>query len=384
MRATGVENYGFLGKETPCKCSAGAKVSAMAQFTIHRNPQPVADDKRAEIVANPVFGTTFTDHMALMDFTEGTGWHDPRIQAYAPLTLEPAASALHYGQEIFEGLKAYKHTDGSIWLFRPEKNAARFANSARRLLMDPIPVEVFLAAVRELVELDQAWVPDPAGEQSLYLRPFMFANESYLGVREAHRYLFAVIASPAGAYYPAPVRLWVTSKYKRAAGTGKAKCGGNYAASLLAAKEASALGCGQVLYTDAAENRWIEECGTMNFMVITADGQLLTPAQGNILDGVTRDSLLKLAPEHDLEPVERPISTDELFEGLDSGQIVEAFACGTAAIITPIVGFTTSDRGDDTVGDGNPGEKTKQLREHLMGIQYGHTEDTHGWMQRVV
>lgn len=355
----------------------------MAQFPVQANESPTPDAEREAALANPGFGKFYTDHISLMNYTEDTGWHDPRIVPMGSFELHPAAAVLHYGQEIFEGLKAYRHDDDSVWLFRPDRNAARFAASARRLMMAPLPEEVFLASIKELVALEEKWVPKPEGEQSLYIRPFQFADEPYLGVREAHRYLYSVITTPVGAYYPAPVRLWVTSKYKRAAGTGLAKCGGNYAASLLAAKEAETLGCGQVLYTDSAESKWIEECGTMNFMVVTADDELLTPNLGNILAGVTRESLLAIAPDHGLTPVERPISVDELFEGLDSGHITEVLACGTAAVITPIVGFTSEKRGDETVGDGNPGPKTQALRQHLMGIQYGHEEDKHGWMQRV-
>lgn len=356
----------------------------MAQFAVHRTDNPTPDDQRDAALHNPVFGKFYTDHMALMDFVEGAGWHDPRIVGTTAFAMHPAAAVLHYGQEIFEGLKAYRHDDDSVWLFRPDRNAARFSNSARRLLMAPLPEEAFLASVRELVALDHQWVPAPDGEQSLYIRPFMFASEAYLGVREAHAYTYAVITSPVGAYYPAPVRLWVTSKYKRAAGTGQAKCGGNYAASLLAAKEAEALGCGQVLYTDSAESKWIEECGTMNFMMVTADGELVTPSLGNnVLPGVTRESLLAIAPEHGLTPVERQVSVDELFQGLDSGHVTEVFACGTAAVITPIVGFTSDERGDETIGEGNPGPKTRELRSHLLGIQYGHEQDRHGWMERV-
>ena len=251
--------------------------------------------------------------------------------------------------------------------------------------MAPLPQELFLAALDELVALEQAWVPLPDGERSMYLRPFEIANEPYLGVREAKNYRYGLIASPVGAYYPAPVKLWVTPNYPRAApgGTGTAKCGGNYAASLAAANEAAAHGCGQVLYLDGAEHRWLEECGTMNFMMITAGGQLVTPALGSILDGITRDSLLTLAGEHGLEAVERPISIDELRDGIASGQVTETFACGTAAVITPITGFDSPEHGAQVVGDGEPGEKTGRLRAHLLDIQYGRAEDRHGWMHRV-
>lgn len=250
----------------------------MGSFELHRNESPVSDAERQAVVAKPVFGTVFTDHMAVINYTTGEGWHDPRLVATTNFKMHPAAAVLHYGQEIFEGLKAYRHADDSIWLFRPEKNAQRLVSSAKRLEMAVLPEEFFLASVMELVALERAWVPEQTGEQSLYLRPFMVADEPYLGVREAQQYLYAVIATPAGAYYPDPVRLWVTPKYNRSAkgGTGAAKCGGNYAASLLAANEAAEFGCGQVLYTDSAEHRWLEECGTMNFMMVTAENELLT------------------------------------------------------------------------------------------------------------
>lgn len=362
-----------------------ATLSGMSLFELHRTDHPTPDAERASVVANPVFGRFFTDHMAIADYTHGRGWHDARIAATDRWQLHPAAAVLHYGQEIFEGLKAYRHADGSVWLFRPEMNARRFVHSADRLEMAPLPVELFLASLDELVALEQAWVPQPDGEQSLYLRPFEIANEPYLGVREATQYIYGLLASPAGAYYPAPVKLWVTPNYTRAApgGTGTAKCGGNYAASLAAAKEAADNGCGQVLYLDGAEHRWLEECGTMNFMMVTADGQLVTPALGSILEGVTRDSLLTLAADHGLTAVQRPIAFDELRAGLASGQITEAFACGTAAVITPIVGFNSPEHGEQSVADGEPGPRTRGLREHLLDIQYGRAEDRLGWMHRV-
>ena len=358
----------------------------MGQFQLNRSQQPTTDAERDAALADPGFGRFYTDHMAVMDYTVQAGWHDPRLVPMTDFQLHPAAAVLHYGQEIFEGMKAYRHDDGSVWMFRPEKNAARFANSARRLEMAELPAEYFLNSVTELVQLEHQWVPGSANEQSLYIRPYMIANEPYLGVRESHSYIYAVIATPAGAYYAEPVRLWVTPNYVRAApgGTGAAKCGGNYAASLAAANEAARRGCGQVLYLDGAEHKWLEECGTMNFMMITADDELLTPALGTILDGVTRDSILTLADHHGLTPVERQISIDELNDGLASGQIAETFACGTAAVITPITGFNSPEKGEVTVGNGEPGEKTQQLRAHLLDIQYGRAEDPHGWMRRIV
>lgn len=300
-------------------------------------------------------------------------------------SLHPAAAVLHYGQEIFEGLKAYRHADNSIWLFRPDRNAARFVASAERMGMAPLPEELFLESVTNLVQLEQAWVPAGENEQSLYIRPFMVASEPYLGVREAKTYRFAVIATPAGPYYSEPVKLWITPNYTRSApgGTGTAKCGGNYAASLVATEEAYANGCGQVLWTDGAEHKWVEECGTMNVMFVTADGELLTPSLGSILAGVTRESILALADQHGLVPVERPISIDEVFEGLDSGKIAEVFACGTAAVVTPITGFNSPQRGVQVVADGTPGPKTQEIRSHLVDIQFGRAADAFGWTRQV-
>ena len=359
----------------------------MAEFRLEtavRRPEA----ERNAILAAPGFGSNFSDHMVVIDWDRERGWHDHRITGYAPFTLDPASAVFHYAQEAFEGLKAYAHADGSLWRFRAEVNAARFQRSARRLALPELSTGDFLAGIDRLVEVDRDWVPRGA-EQSLYLRPFMFAHSAFLAVKPSATVTYAVIASPSGAYFGGsgvqPVKIWVSRDFSRAApgGTGFAKCGGNYAASLAAANEAAAHGCGQVLYLDGAEHRWLEECGTMNFMMITAGGQLVTPALGSILDGITRDSLLTLAGEHGLEAVERPISIDELRDGIASGQVTETFACGTAAVITPITGFDSPEHGAQVVGDGEPGEKTGRLRAHLLDIQYGRAEDRHGWMHRV-
>ncbi len=357
----------------------------MTEYVLHRSSSPATAEQRAEILANPVFGHYFVDHQVLAEH-DGHSWGNHRIEAMGTWQVHPAAAVYHYGQEIFEGLKAYRREDGSVWLFRPEANAARFARSAERLCMPPLPVEDFVSGVRQLVALEADWVPDAAGEQSLYIRPFMVASEPYLGVRPAKGYTFSVIASPVGAYYDQPVTLWLTPDYTRAApgGTGEAKCGGNYAASLAAANQAEANGCGQVLWTDGAERKYIEECGTMNFMFITSDGELVTPElNGSILPGITRDSLLKLAPLHGLTPVEARVSVEALFDGVQSGQIVEALACGTAAVVTPIVGFKAPGDIHHVVRDGRPGPITRELRKHLVEIQYGRAEDPFGWTQRV-
>lgn len=357
----------------------------MAEFSLTRTAHPTSDAARQAALADPGFGRYYVDHMVVVDYVEGDGWQDPRIVPMGEWALHPAAAVLHYGQEIFEGLKAYRRADDSIWLFRPERNAARFVNSAKRLGMAPLPEDLFVESVERIVNLEQAWVPASENEQSLYIRPFMIASEPYLGVREASNYRFSVICTPVGAYYSDPVKLWITPNYTRAApgGTGEAKCGGNYAASLVAAQEAHANGCGQVLWTDGAEHKWVEECGTMNIMFVTANNELVTPALGSILPGVTRDSILKLADQHGLTPVERPVAIQEVLDGVANGAISEVFACGTAAVVTPIVGFNSPDGGPQVIGDGTPGAKTNEIRQHLVDIQFGRAEDTFGWTRRV-
>jgi branched-chain amino acid aminotransferase len=296
---------------------------------------------------------------------------------------------LHYAQEIFEGLKAYRHPDGSIWTFRPEENAARMVRSSQRLALPVLPVEDFVASVDALVRTDQRWVPEQAGEKSLYLRPFMFASEAFLGVRPAIEVTFLVIASPVGAYFSGgvkPVSVWVTPDYTRAApgGTGAAKCGGNYAAGLSAQAEAIEHGCDQVVYLDAVERRYVDELGGMNVFFVLDDGSLVTPPlTGTILPGITRDSVIKLAGRAGRRVEERPVSIDEWREGAASGRIREAFACGTAAVITPI-GSVKSISDEFTVADGGSGEVTMALRKELVDIQRGRAEDTFGWVQRVL
>lgn len=336
----------------------------------------------ASIHADPGFGRYFTDHMAVATWTKDDGWGDRRIVPTSAFTLHPSASVLHYGQEVFEGLKAYRHPDGSVWLFRPDMNAARFGRSATRMAMPQLPVDDFLDSVHGVVNLDQAWVPDGAERHSLYIRPFMFASEHLIGVREAYEYQYAVLAMPAGPFYPDPLTLWVPPTFSRTApgGTGQAKCGGNYAAGMAGEAEAHEHGCDQVLWLDSATRCHVEEGGTMNFMMVTRAGELVTPKlTGSILDGVTRDSLLKLAPTHGLTPVERTIGIDELRQGIETGEVAETFACGTAAIISPIIGLKAPDW-EVTVADGTPGPKTTELREHLTGIQFGTDKDPFNWV----
>lgn len=359
-------------------------------FESRPNPNPVPEGKRNEILSNPGFGSVFTDHMAVATWTRTNGWQDDAVVPYGPFQLDPSAAVFHYGQEIFEGLKAYRHADGSVWTFRPEVNARRFANSARRLGLPELSERDFLTSIENLVTADQDWVPEGEGERSLYLRPFMFASEAFLGVRGAEKVTYAVIASPAGAYFASgvkPISIWITTEYSRAGagGTGAAKCGGNYASSLLAQQQAADHGCAQVLFADAEQHTYVEELGGMNVFMITAGGELITPAlTGSILEGVTRGALLELAGERGLTPVERRIPMAELLDGIADGTVTEVFACGTAAVITPIGAFVDADR-TITVGSGDTvGEHTAALRNRLLDIQYGRIDDTHGWMHRLV
>ncbi|MDT4916781.1 MAG: branched-chain amino acid aminotransferase [Pseudonocardiales bacterium] len=360
-------------------------------FTVARNPAPRAAEERAAILAAPGFGTYFTDHMVRIDFADGA-WGEGAVVPYGPLTLDPATSALHYGQEIFEGLKAYRQPDGAVATFRPDQNAARFARSAARLAMAELPEELFLESLRALVEVDQDWVPtDP--DESLYLRPLMIATDVGLGVNKpSSSYAYLLIASPAGSYFSGgikPVKVWLSTEYTRAApgGTGFAKCAGNYAAAFVAQAQATARGCDQVVWLDAAEHRWVEEMGGMNMYFVYGSGpsaRIVTPAlTGTLLPGVTRDSLLTLAADLGYSAEEGKISTDEWRDGTASGAITEVFACGTAAVITPI-GAVDSDNGGWTIGDGTPGPVSMQLREHLMAIQTGREPDAHNWMHRLV
>ncbi|WP_425573940.1 branched-chain amino acid aminotransferase [Nocardioides bigeumensis] len=361
-------------------------MSSTLQLSTTQNPNPVPDERLAEILANPGFGTHFSDHMLTLEWTPDQGWHAGRIEPYGPLTLDPATAVLHYAQEIFEGMKAYRHDDGSIWTFRPEANAERMVRSSGRLALPVLPVEDFVAAVDALVTQDARWVPDSTGEKSLYLRPFMFASEKFLGVRPAQHVTFMVIASPAGAYFKGglkPVTLWLTEEYTRAGrgGMGAAKTGGNYASSLVAQQEATEQGCDQVVFLDAAEGKYVEELGGMNMYFVHADGRIVTPATGTILEGITRSSIIELAGKlgHDVE--ERKLSIDEWRDGVGSGEITEVFACGTAAVVTP-VGALKWD-GGTTPDVTEAGPVTRQVRQALVDIQYGRADDTFGWMHRV-
>ncbi|MFD7549130.1 branched-chain amino acid aminotransferase [Streptomyces sp. NPDC059578] len=357
----------------------------MTTPTIELKPSshPLPEEQREAILRNPGFGRHFTDHMVTVKWSEGRGWHDAELVPYAPISLDPANMTLHYAQTIFEGLKAYRRPDGSVATFRPAANADRFRSSARRLAMPEVPDDLFIAACDALVTQDKAWVP-AHGEQSLYLRPFMFATEVGLGVRPANAYLFVVIASPAGPYFPGgvkPVSVWLSEDYVRAVkgGTGAAKTGGNYAASLVAQKEAAAEGCDQVVWLDAVEHRWVEEMGGMNLYFVYGD-RIVTPAlTGSLLPGITRDSLLTIARDLGYTAEEGRISTEDWERDAASGALTEVFACGTAAVITP-VGTVKSRRAEWTQGDGEPGEVTMRLRGALLALQSGAADDPYGWM----
>ncbi|WP_267382358.1 MULTISPECIES: branched-chain amino acid aminotransferase [unclassified Sphingomonas] len=356
-------------------------------FAVTPNAAPVAANARSERLVDPGFGRVFTDHMAVVRFSDEKGWHDARITARAPLTIDPASSVLHYAQEIFEGMKAYRLEDGGTALFRPTANARRFQDSARRLAMPELPEAIFMESIERLVAIDREWIPQSDGG-ALYLRPFMFASEVFLGVKPASEYLYMVIASSVGAYFKggAPaVSIWVSQDYSRAArgGTGAAKCGGNYAASLVAQAEAIRQGCDQVVFLDAVERRYVEELGGMNVFFVFDDGSLATPAlTGTILPGITRDSLLRLARDQGLTVREQPYAIDQWRADAASGRLVEAFACGTAAVVTPI-GRVASPEGSFTIGDGGPGATTMRLREALVAIQRGQAPDAHGWLHRL-
>ncbi|MGA7147079.1 MAG: branched-chain amino acid aminotransferase [Microbacterium sp.] len=354
---------------------------APLEFTVNRNLQARSAAQRDEILANPGFGTSFTDHMVDICWSAGGGWHRPRVQPYGPLSLDPAAAVLHYGQEIFEGIKAYRHADGSIHTFRPDQNGRRLQRSARRLALPELPVSYFIQSLRELVAVDGAWVPSGA-DQSLYLRPFMFAKEAFLGVRPAQKVGYYVIASPAGAYFKGgvePVSIWLSEDYARAGkgGTGAAKTGGNYAASLLPQSEAYEQDCDQVVFLDSDRN--VEELGGMNVVFVYKDGTIVTPQSPSILEGITRDSILQLAKDRGHTVEARPVSFDEWRGAVASGDIVEVFACGTAAVVTPI-GLL---KGKDFADEQPRGELALSLREELTDIQYGRREDKHGWLVRL-
>ena len=355
------------------------------QISTTLSEQQVDDTRLAEILADPGFGIHFTDHMFTVEWTPDRGWYDARITPYAPLTLDPATAVLHYAQETFEGMKAYRHADDSIWTFRPEENAARMVRSSHRLAFPELPVDDFVHAVDEMVRVEQRWVPEPSGEKSLYIRPFMLATEAFLGVRPSQHVTFMIICSPAGSYFKggiSPVSLWLTEEYTRAGrgGMGAAKTGGNYASSLVAQQEALAQGCDQVVFLDSQEGRYVEELGGMNRYYVFHDGHIVTPETGTILEGITRSSIIELAGKLGHQVEERRFSIDEWRDGVTSGRIREIFACGTAAVVTP-VGALKWEGGEVPAPPST--DLTMRIRQALVDIQSGRAEDTFGWMHQV-
>ena len=333
------------------------------------------------------FGDIITDHMFLMDYESGKGWFNPRIVLYGPFPIDPAAMAIHYGQEIFEGLKAYRGKDGGIYLFRPRENFKRFNRSAARVCMPEVDIEFAMTAMKKLIVLDKDWVPRTEGT-SLYIRPAMLATEPHLGVRPAKSYLFFIIIGPVGAYYKEglnPIKIYVEDQYIRAAvgGIGEAKTAGNYAASLLAAEEAKKKGFTQVLWLDAAERKYIEEVGTMNMVFVIQDEIITAPLTGSILPGITRDSALHLLKDWGMNVSERSLAIDDVIKAAKEGTLKEAFGTGTAAVISP-VGQITYKGEDHIVANGKMGELSQRLYNEIVGIQYGEKEDPYGWREKIL
>jgi branched-chain amino acid aminotransferase len=360
------------------------------QFVVKQSARRVEPEQRARMVADPGFGRIFSEHMVRIGWNREHGWHGAELSAYAPLQLDPAVTVLHYAQAVFEGLKAFRQADGSIAVFRPDAHAARFRRSAHRLALPELPESVFIEAIDRLLSIDGEWVPSEP-EQSMYLRPFMFGTEVGLGVRPSSNVTFLLIASPSGSYFPSgvkPVTVWLSEDFSRAApgGTGEAKTGGNYAGGLLAQAQAAEQGCDQVVWLDSQEHRWVEEMGGMNLCFVFGSGskaRLLTPAlTGTLLPGITRDSLLTLARDLGYEAEEGKLSTDEWRAGCADGSLTEVFACGTAAVITP-VGAVKSAHGSWSVGGGKPGEISMRLRKSLVDIQRGAAPDTHRWLHPI-
>ncbi|CRK56749.1 Branched-chain amino acid aminotransferase [Alloactinosynnema sp. L-07] len=365
-------------------------MTTSTSFAEVANPAPATPEHLAEVLADPRFGKYFTDHMVTIEFTPERGWHNATVGPHQPLTLSPCAAVLHYGQAVFEGLKAYRRLDGSVASFRPEENATRFRASARRLAMPELPDELFLASLSALVARDERWVPH-AEEHSLYLRPLMISTSADLLVTPARDYLFVLVASPAGAYYPGgvtPVTVWLSHEYSRAApgGTGSAKCAGNYAGAFVAQRQAVEAGCDQVVWLDAVDRGRVEEMGVNNLFFVFGSGpdaRVVTPGlTGSLLPGITRDSVLRLAGDLGYRVEERAVSTAEWERAARSGDLTEVFACGTAAVITP-VGTVKHAGGQFVVGGHQPGPVTLRLRRRLTAIHRGSAPDPYDWMCRL-
>jgi len=332
------------------------------------------------------FGRIFTDHMLLMDYDTDRGWHNARIEPYGALKLDPAAVCLHYGQEIFEGLKAYYGKDRGIYLFRPSDNFKRLNGSARRVCMPELDTELAMEALKKLILIDREWIPKARGT-SLYIRPTMIATEPFLGVRPASRYLFYIIIGPVGSYYPGglnPVKIYVEDRYVRAVagGTGEAKTGGNYAASLLAAAEAEKRGFTQVLWLDGCEKKWVEEVGAMNMFFVIDDEIVTAPLTGSILAGITRDSVIKMVGDWGLKIKEKLVSINDVLAAASSGKLKEAFGTGTAAVISPVGQITYKDK-DYIIANGKMGELSQKLYDEIIAIQYAEKPDPYGWTEKI-
>ncbi|MGI6751890.1 MAG: branched-chain amino acid aminotransferase [Anaerovoracaceae bacterium] len=351
-------------------------------FSVTRTRASKAKRPESELT----FGVDFTDHMFIMDYTEGVGWHDGRIVPYGPLSLDPASVVLHYAQEMFEGLKAYKAKDGRVLLFRPDKNAERTKNTNERMCIPYLPEDLMVEAIKALVRVDRDWIPEAEGT-SLYIRPFIIATEAFLGVRESHNYMFIIILSPVGPYYKeglAPTKIFVEDEFVRAVpgGTGYAKTGGNYAAGLKSQEKAQSMGYSQVLWLDGAERKYVEEIGTSNaFFVI--DGEIVTaPLEGTILPGITRDSAITLLKDWGYQVREKRITIQDVYDAHDEGKLEEIFATGTAAVISPVGELCWQGR-KITINGGKIGRVSQRLYDELTGIQLGEKEDKFNWIVEV-
>ncbi|QWW19116.1 branched-chain amino acid aminotransferase [Schaalia sp. 19OD2882] len=371
--------------ETLSELPLPAADELVERFPLTPNPAPASDAVHEEVMSNPGFGKAFTDHMAHMVWTLEEGWHGREVLPFANLSLSPAASVLHYGQEVFEGIKAYRHEDGSVWTFRPGYNAARINHSSWRLAMPAIDHEDFVASLAAYVRADERWVPSGEGA-SLYLRPFVVATEPFLGVRSAHRFDYYVIGSPSGPYFkggPKGVSIEVVRGFHRAGpgGTGSAKCGGNYAASLLPQMEACERGFDQVCFLDTYEEKYLEELGGMNVFVVMSDGSVRTPQlSGTILQGGTRSAICRLMRDRGVDVREERIAVDDLVAGVESGAVAEVFACGTAAVVTPIARLA----GQDFDVRLPVGDRTLEILHAVTDIQMGRAEDPYGWTYRIL
>lgn len=378
-----------MGKRTELEEAAALELppadEVAPRFVVHPSNNLASPEEHRAAMDALNFGVAFGDYMAVARWTPETGWEDRRVVEYGPLPLMPSAAVLHYGQEIFEGIKAYRWDDGSVWTFRPSFNAARLNHSARRLAMPELDRDDFLGSVVQTVRADERWVPD-APNSSLYLRPFMIATEAFLGVRPAREFHYLLISSPVGPYFKGglkPVSIWVSTDYHRAApgGTGDAKTGGNYAASLLPQELAAEKGYDQVCYLDAKSNQNLEELGGMNLFVVRADGTVQTPAlNGSLLEGGTRSAIIQLLEDRGITVEEVTLGLDQLVSDIRAGEVSELFACGTAAVVTPIGKIANENFEVEITG----GPLTVEIHDELCGIQRGQVPDRHGWMYRLV